>query len=493
MATMLLNSPAVFGQSTGVRIGGTPAASPDPSAMLDIAATDKGLLIPRLTETQRQAIASPATGLMVFQTDGTSVGFWYYVSTGGWTFLNPAGDGLGNHTLTQNLNTNGKEIRSGNYPGLSIASDGQVTIGTSNRNISGSDIDNNKLGLWLRNTDAGLTITGGIGYGFSSLPVTGAGDRLFYAPHYAAFRAGGVSADQWNTSNLGFYSTAFGYDVKAKGNYTFAAGYQAETYGAYSAAIGYLAKAQSAASMAIGYRVTASGDYSTALGYRVSTNGYAGSFIIGDQSTTFEATSEASNQMKMRFANGYKLYTNSAATVGAVLTANGNAWSTISDVNRKENFAPVNGEAFLQKIARFNLTSWNYKGQDSKTLRHYGPMAQDFHAAFGTDSFGTIGNDTTINQADFDCINLIAIQALEKRTAELQRENSLLKKQLSELAQDKPKTAAALKKENKLMKARFGQLESELTEIKALLQGSQSQAVQNAQPQAAPRNPTALI
>ena len=46
-------------------------------------------------------------------------------------------------------------------------------------------------------------------------------------------------------------------------------------------------------------------------------------------------------------------------------------------------------------------------------------MAQDFFSAFGNDGIGTIGNDTTINSADFDGINLIAIQALEKRTAEL--------------------------------------------------------------------------
>jgi hypothetical protein len=50
-------------------------------------------------------------------------------------------------------------------------------------------------------------------------------------------------------------------------------------------------------------------------------------------------------------------------------------------------------------------------------LRHYGSRAQDFYIAFSKESYGTIGDDTTINQADFLGINLIAIQALEKRTA----------------------------------------------------------------------------
>lgn len=51
--------------------------SPNASAALDITATDKGLLIPRVTLAQRNAIVSPAAGLMVYQSDGT-VGFYYF-------------------------------------------------------------------------------------------------------------------------------------------------------------------------------------------------------------------------------------------------------------------------------------------------------------------------------------------------------------------------------------------------------------------------------
>ena len=55
----------------------TDASNPDASAMLDVKSTDKGLLIPRMTETERNAITSPATGLLIYQTDGTA-GFYYY-------------------------------------------------------------------------------------------------------------------------------------------------------------------------------------------------------------------------------------------------------------------------------------------------------------------------------------------------------------------------------------------------------------------------------
>ena len=54
-------------------------AAPATSAMLDVSATDKGMLVPRMTSAQRTAIASPASGLLVFDTD--TGGFWFYNGT----------------------------------------------------------------------------------------------------------------------------------------------------------------------------------------------------------------------------------------------------------------------------------------------------------------------------------------------------------------------------------------------------------------------------
>jgi hypothetical protein len=96
----------------------------------------------------------------------------------------------------------------------------------------------------------------------------------------------------------------------------------------------------------------------------------------------------------------------------------------------------VNGEDFLLKISKMPLTTWNYKTQSPASFRHYGPMAQDFFAAFGKDKYGTIGCDTLINQQDFLGVNLIAIQALEKRTQKieaLQKENEALQQRLTEV------------------------------------------------------------
>jgi len=55
-------------------------AAPDSSAMLDVVSTQKGMLIPRLTTSQKNAISGPATGLMIFQTDNTS-GFYFNAGT----------------------------------------------------------------------------------------------------------------------------------------------------------------------------------------------------------------------------------------------------------------------------------------------------------------------------------------------------------------------------------------------------------------------------
>jgi hypothetical protein len=51
-------------------------------------------------------------------------------------------------------------------------------------------------------------------------------------------------------------------------------------------------------------------------------------------------------------------------------------------------------------------------------------MAQDFFTAFGHDGVGQIGSETTINSGDMAGILMIAVQALEKRTAELKRKEA---------------------------------------------------------------------
>ncbi|MHC1774929.1 MAG: fibrobacter succinogenes major paralogous domain-containing protein [Lentimicrobium sp.] len=69
---------------------------PDPSAILDVKSSSQGMLVPRMTSSQRTGISPAATGLLVYQTD-TPAGFWYYTGTG-WFFLGTR-EGGGGHVV----------------------------------------------------------------------------------------------------------------------------------------------------------------------------------------------------------------------------------------------------------------------------------------------------------------------------------------------------------------------------------------------------------
>jgi hypothetical protein len=73
----------------------------DPSAQLDVSSTTKGFLPPRMNEAQRIAIATPAAGLIIYQTDATT-GFWYYNGAAWLQLITPPGAGITSGTATGN-------------------------------------------------------------------------------------------------------------------------------------------------------------------------------------------------------------------------------------------------------------------------------------------------------------------------------------------------------------------------------------------------------
>ena len=97
---------------------GIGTTTPNASAKLEVAATDKGFLLPRMTATQRSAIATPANGLLVYQTDGDA---GFYVNTGSsssvvWTRVNMDWSRSGND-LTY---TSGNVSTTGNLTGGTV-------------------------------------------------------------------------------------------------------------------------------------------------------------------------------------------------------------------------------------------------------------------------------------------------------------------------------------------------------------------------------------
>lgn len=114
----------------------------------------------------------------------------------------------------------------------------------------------------------------------------------------------------------------------------------------------------------------------------------------------------------MKSPGGATIYSNEGETTGVNLAAGGGAWTTLSDRNAKANFAPVDTREILEKVVALPLETWNYKSQDT-TIRHLGPMAQDFKAAF------QIGETNTgITTVDADGVALAAIQGLNQKLEE---------------------------------------------------------------------------
>jgi hypothetical protein len=128
------------------------------------------------------------------------------------------------------------------------------------------------------------------------------------------------------------------------------------------------------------------------------------------------------------------LYSNSSLTSGVTLPAGGGTWNSVSDRNMKENFVPVDGEEVLLRLRSVPISIWNYKTQ-SANVRHIGPMAQDFAAAF------EVGDDDKhISAIDPDGVALAGVKALDDRTADqqsrieaLEKENAELRKRLDRL------------------------------------------------------------
>ncbi len=95
-----------------------------------------------------------------------------------------------------------------------------------------------------------------------------------------------------------------------------------------------------------------------------------------------------------------------------------------SDRNLKSNFSPVDSKSILEKVTALSIEIWSYKSQDP-AIRHLGPMAQEFHAAFGVGE-----DDKHINMVDANGVALAAIQGLyqlvKEKDAQIANQQSLI-------------------------------------------------------------------
>ena len=142
LASLLMIALAIT-TTTKAQVGiGVSTANIDPSAQLDVTSTTKGFLPPRMTEVQKIAISSPASGLLVYQTDGAS-GYYYYDGSI-WK------QGLGPQGAAGAAGASGQTNTSLLYSSSAIYADGAAPT-----DAPSSVTSNGNFGWYFKNTNSG--------------------------------------------------------------------------------------------------------------------------------------------------------------------------------------------------------------------------------------------------------------------------------------------------------------------------------------------------
>ncbi len=170
-----------------------------------------------------------------------------------------------------------------------------------------------------------------------------------------------------------------------------------------------------AATVLSGQDNSAAGNNSLAAGVRAEAN-HDGTFVWAD-SNVFNFASTAVNEFSVRSTGGARFVSaingSGNPTAGVTLASGGGSWASLSDEASKTATTPVSGREVLRKLASVPISEWSYRAQ-GPSIRHIGPMAQDFRRAFG------VGEDPRhITSIDADGVALAAIKGLNERVEAL--------------------------------------------------------------------------
>ncbi|MGA1130296.1 MAG: tail fiber domain-containing protein, partial [Chthoniobacterales bacterium] len=239
-------------------------------------------------------------------------------------------------------------------------------------------------------------------------------DQRLGASGYA-LRAAAVDLPGENNTASGTFAVVGGGVQNAASGYiaTIGGGVNNTASGSYAVVGGGETNTASGSRATIGggSQNTATGSYATVPGGVRSFATNFGAFVwSGD---VFEDTgSFGNNTFTVRAEGGARFYTANGTGTGVNLSAGAGAWNNLSDRGAKANFRKVDAIAVLGKVAAMPVMTWNYRTQD-ESIRHIGPTAQDFRAAFGLGE-----NDKTISTIDPSGVALAAIQGLVEELKE---------------------------------------------------------------------------
>ncbi len=275
-----------------------------------------------------------------------------------------------------------------------IANAEEATVGGGYKNTASERYTVVGGGLLNTASDLNATVGGGSGNTANDRFTTVAGGTLNLAGSTAAVVAGG----DHNLAQGAYSSVLGGINNEASGYITVVGG------GGGNVATG------SYAAIPGGFANHAAGDYSFAAGHNADVKSdHPGAFLFAD-SNRFDFPSLNANEFAVRATGGARFVTgiddSGNPTSGVRLSAGSGTWESLSDYNSKAGFGTVDGQHVLEQLMTIPISTWYYRTQDP-SIRHIGPMAQDFHAAFGVGQDGHY-----ISTVDEEGVALAAIQEL---------------------------------------------------------------------------------
>ena len=421
-----------FPSSGSAGIGTT---SPNASALLEVKSTKKGVLIPRMTNTQRNAIASPAQGLLIFQTD-KGAGFYYY--NGGWHALSSSTTGfaktnLSNLASTTSINAN-----------LLPSKNNLRNLGSKTKNWKKGYFQDTVFVKTLAATDsiyAGVRAYGG-SYGVYATSKN----------NYGIYASSGYTGVYGYGTSYGLHGSSNSYGVYGSGNYgVYGSG---TTYGVY----GYSGGNYGVYGYSGNYGVYGSGFYAV---YGLSNDGYGGTFISNTGHGIYAKTGSTSPDRYAGIFQGntycYGTYNTSDERVKKNITDFKNGMALINQLKPK-TYQFRNDD----KFANLNLPKGN----------HYGLLAQDVEKLLP----GLVGEapleieNTSVNnvsqKTSSDTPNQTALQTTPNHSETMQVKAI----NYTELIPVIIKGMQELDAENKGLKKQVSDMQDEITQLKQLVQ-----------------------
>jgi len=184
-----------------------------------------------------------------------------------------------------------------------------------------------------------------------------------------------------------------------------------------------------------GFQNHANGHHSFAAGSRVNIHSsHPGTFLYADSTDNY-FDSNAANEFAVRATGGVRFVTAidllGIPDAGVRLESGSSSWSSLSTRNMKVNFSFVEGKQVLQKLFNVPISTWSYRDQ-TPSVQHMGPLAEDFYAVFGLG-----GDGKYINTVDLDGVALAAIQGLYQLIREQEDQMMALQGRIASLEIEK--------------------------------------------------------